>query len=335
MQARRTLQLARPTDEAPVFSVDSLVDELRRTARGLDTGWRAVDDLEVRFRPKELALLAARTGHGKTSALVNIAMHWLEQELQGPILFYSHEEPPEHILCRLTALLATGLIEPWTVTEIRDFLTDPNARGPGYAWPSTERLETALAHLRTVEQRLIVVHKPGWSAERLASHAREVAESRGVGAVFVDYLQRLPFDKRVDGREQEISLSGRTLKSLAVDLGVPVVAGAQINREAVPAGYQEKVRKAVRGSVADAIEEIKAARPDLHHLREGGSEQEVDLVLGLMNYAADLRTEANATHATTDLYEVGVLKNRYGAVGRWAALSFSGPSGRICDREPE
>jgi replicative DNA helicase len=76
---------------------------------------------------------------------------------------------------------------------------------------------------------------------------------------------------------------------------------------------------------------MKSARPDLHNLREGGSEQEADLVLGLMNYAADLRTEADSDHAT-NLYEVGVLKNRYGDVGKWAALAFEGASGLIRDR---
>jgi hypothetical protein len=52
-----------------------------------------------------------------------------------------------------------------------------------------------------------------------------------------------------------------------------------------------------------------------------------------MNYAADLRTEADSDNAT-NLYEVGVLKNRYGQTGKWAALAFEGASGLIRDREP-
>lgn len=328
-------------ETTPRFSIESLVHELRRTSRGLSTGWRAVDELGVRFRPKELSLLAARTGHGKTSALVNIAMHWLEHEFddapgpgpagQGAMLYYSHEEPPEHILCRLLALLALKPIQPWTVSEIREYLAESSSRPTDHRESDIAVLERALDRLRAVEHRIVVIHRPAWSAERLADHARSLAETQPVKAVFVDYLQRLPVHPMLHARDQEVAAIGRALKTLAVDIAAPVIAGVQVNREVIPPGYQDKVRKAASGSIAEAIEVMKAARPDLNYLREGGSEQEADLILGLMNYAADLRVEATAVHANTDYFEVGVLKNRYGPTGKWAGLSYSGSSGRISD----
>ena len=118
--------------------------------------------------------------------------------------------------------------------------------------------------------------------------------------------------------------------SIAVD-DVEGTAERGLFRDVIPDGYQDKVRKAASGSINDAIEVMKSARPDLNHLREGGSEQEADLILGLMNFAADLRVEATAVQATTDHYEIGVLKNRYGPTGKWAELSYSGASGRIAD----
>jgi replicative DNA helicase len=319
------------SETTPGFDVDELVRELRRTSRGLTTGWRVVDELGVQFRPKELALLAARTGHGKTSALVNIAMHWLENDLEGTMLYYSHEEPPEHILCRFIALLALKPIQPWTVSEIREYLANPTSRKPGHRDSDVEILNRAIERLRAVEHRLIVIHRPAWSAERLADHARSVAENQRIGAIFVDYLQRLPVHPMLHARDQEVAAIGRALKTLAVDVAAPVIAGVQVNREVIPAGYQDKVRKAASGSISEAIEVMKAARPDLNYLREGGSEQEADLILGLMNFAADLRVEATAVQANTDYYEIGVLKNRYGPTGRWAGLSYSGASGLISD----
>ena len=75
--------------------------------------------------------------------------------------------------------------------------------------------------------------------------------------------------------------------------------------------------------------------PNLDNLRGGGSEQEADLVLGLLNYAADYKTEAKATgeHEAppVTLLEVGVLKSRYGDVGRWAGLAFERRFGLIRD----
>jgi replicative DNA helicase len=74
----------------------------------------------------------------------------------------------------------------------------------------------------------------------------------------------------------------------------------------------------------------KSARPDLHNLREGG-EQEADVVLGLMNYAADMKTDEGDGNAT-DRFDVGVLKNRYGPTAKWARLVFEAERGRIREK---
>ena len=324
----------RPKDEPPPFSVDALVAELKNAPEGLLSGWPAVDELGVRFQPKELSVLGARTGHGKTSALVGLFHNWvLNEKPGGRYVFYSHEEPTELVFCRLVALLCAEDRTPWSFSEVRDYLRDPKSRGMGYGWPDPEELTKAVDTFREEQDRLVVVHRPAWSASRIAAHARDLADAGEVDGVFVDYLQRIPPEAKADRRDMEVSAIGRTLKSLAVDLSVPVVVGAQINREAIPPKYQETIQKALDNGVEEAVRKMRAARPDLHNLREGGSEQEADLVLGLMNYAADLRTEADSDHAT-NLYEVGVLKNRYGQVGRWAALAFEGASGLIRDRDP-
>jgi replicative DNA helicase len=311
-----------------------MVAALKNTPKGLVSGWAAVDELGVRFRAKELALVAARTGHGKTTAMKNLAMNWLDNRLDGPLVFYSHEEPSELVFCSFVALLTAGASRPdqrWTFAQVRDYVESDLSRGERYGWPNPTILAGAMERLTAAESRLVIVHRPGWSASRISAHARKLADTRGVGAVFVDYLQRIPAEAKADRRDIELSAIGRTLKSLAVDLAVPVVAGAQINREAIPPKYQETIRAALKDGVEKAVDKMTAARPDLHNLREGGSEQEADLVLGLMNYAADLRTEADSEDAT-NLYEVGVLKNRYGQTGKWAALAFDGASGLIRDR---
>jgi len=162
-----------------------------------------------------------------------------------------------------------------------------------------------------------------------------------VGAVFVDYLQRIPPPADIGKgrrRDEEVSSVARLCKHLAGDLSIPVVAGAQINREAVkdaakvPTGlpYEDtKVRTA-----------IQSRRPQIHHLREGGSEQEADLVLGLLNYRADYsetedgdeRPDARTIPKVTRL-EIGSLKNRFGEVGKWAGLALCGRLGLV--RDPE
>lgn len=319
---------ARELVPPPPFSVDRLEAESRVLPPGKLSGWDALDVLGVRFNAGEFAILGARTGHGKTSALVGLLLNWLEQSA-GPderFVFYSHEEPEVRIFHRLLALLtARGRNgEKWSATEVRDFLQDPTRREE---WPNPKALDAAKAKLRSFEDRLLVVHRPAWSAEDLSVHAEELAARETLGGVLVDYLQRVPPPPKAKGsydrRDIEVSAVGRRLKALSVAVSAPVVAGAQINREAIPQGYASKLQGL---SYRQATGGIRTARPDLNHLREGGSEQEADLVLGLLNYAADYRTEATADEEKkapdVTLLEVGVLKNRYGATGTWAGLAF-------------
>ena len=84
------------------------------------------------------------------------------------------------------------------------------------------------------------------------------------------------------------------------------------------------------------MERLRARRPQLHHLREGGSEQEADLVLGLMNYRADYEQKEDHAGGVPDVtrLEVGLLKARYGEAGKRAALAFEGRYHLLRDRYP-
>jgi len=285
-----------------------------------------LDDLGVRFNPGELSLLGARTGHAKTAALVGLIRNWLDVDEKGVLVFYSMEEPEVPIFHRLLSLLTADAGHGWTADDIRYWFQGDSTRN----YPSPEDLEKAQARLRELEDRLFVVWRPSWTTEKIEAHLHDLADSHDVAAVLVDYLQRIPptEDTRNDRRDIQVSAIARRFKTLSVDFSVPVIAGAQINREAVK-GVLEK--KNLHGkSYEEAMETIRKARPRLHHLREGGSEQEADLVLGLLNYRADYETneederiEGLTVPPKTDL-DVGILKNRTGDVGRWARLKFEG-----------
>ena len=311
----------------PVFSVDAMLAELKTTREGLRTGLQSVDELGVRFTPKELALLGARPGHCKTTFLVHLCRTWLDETLAGPVVFFSHEEPPELVFARLVSLLTATTRSPWPIGEVREYERAPSSRS---RWPDPKTRAAALDRLRELEPRLHIVHRPQWTVSRIAAHAHELAATRGVGAILVDYVQRIPAEGEGQ-RYHEVGLIGRGLKALAVDLAVPVVAGAQINRTAIPTDYAKNIQENLAKGVDKTLEYMaKSARPDLHNLREGG-EQEADVVLGLMNYAADMKTDEGDGNAT-DRFDVGVLKNRYGPTAKWARLVFEAERGRIREK---
>jgi replicative DNA helicase len=306
----------------------------------LKAGWEALKDLDVGFYPGELAYLAGRTGHGKTSFFTNLLYNFVNiDKIDGIVLFYSHEEPIRSIFLRLVALSIAHVLpsdceleDYWSPKTLQSYLRQE--RG---TYQDTQRVDEALAHVGTFwGSRCHVVWRPGWTVEDISAHAMAEAQDRKVAAVLVDYLQRIPPSKELGKgrrRDEEVSHIGRRLKVLAEMLKAPVLAGAQINREAVKGASEIPRDKSFRDkAVQDAL---KKRRPKLHQLREGGSEQEADLVLGFMNYFADFEDEAdNPTSPNVTKLEVGTLKNRYGRPGQWSSLAFIGKPGYIRDPSP-
>ena len=320
-------------DTPPPFQVDRLDAESRRLPAGRRSGWRALDEsLEVRFVSGELAVVAARTGHLKTSLLVGLLANQLREYRDETFVFYTAEEPEICIYHRFLALLSEEGGDLWSIREIRDYLRDQHSRS---LWPNPEALRFACQVIRSWEGRLFVVYRPSWTIAEIETHARSIADRRKMGAIFADYLQRIPPPiGRYERRDIEVSTVGRRLKDLAVQLSLPVVAAAQINREAVPSKYRERL---AGKTYADAKLIIRQARPELHHLREGGAEQEADMVLGLLNYAADYQADENTFVGVpkVTLVEVGTLKQRYGPRGKWVPLALSGRAQLIRDPADE
>lgn len=318
----------READIPAAFSVARLEKETRGLTGGLSTGWGALDEVDVRLHGGELAVLAARTGHGKTTALVNLLDNLVDGPEEGLTVFFTLEEPEVRIFHRLISLkTAKDHGEAWSANQVRDYLMDKEL---AYL-PDEKALNNALEALRERENRLVVVYRPAWTVAHMAAYVKELARREPIKAVLADYLQRISPGAGNESRrrDEEVSSIARGLRDLAVEVACPVIVGAQINREAAKRGQD-----ALGGSWGD--KEVQAAlkkkRPQLHELREGGSEQEAELVLGLHNWRADFQDETGADQIPdTTRLEVGVLKNRYGTVGRWAALAFTGAYGLIRD----
>jgi replicative DNA helicase len=319
--------------------VTALLERMRVSGRGKTCGWTALDHRDVNFHPGELSIIAGRTGHGKTTVILNLLLHWLEKYPEERFILYSYEVPEESVYVKLiSALTRKNGVNGWTYSDIRLWLQSGSigARAKG----TLQELQAAIDYVRANQNRIEVVYQPDWNVERLGQDARMRAVREGarpLGAIIVDYLQIVPPpDVKFENREHAVALTARMLKRLSVSLQTPIVSAAQISHEAsrlldrVPEGpfVSEKVRRA-----------IAARRPQLHHLREGGGEQEADLVMGILNYRADYQQAHDLEKVDygtlgedeASLFEVLVLKNRNGSLGL-AALSFDSRTGFIRDR---
>ena len=228
---------------------------------------------------------------------------------------------------KLASLLTPNEGDAWTYYQIRDFLQEKDRSD----YPDSQGLEAVWTKLQAWEDRFLPIYRPTWDADQLAGYARRLKdEGRRIGAVLVDYLQLVPAPEGDhERRDIEVSAVCRRLKALSVELDCPVLAAAQLGRQSV-ADSKIPAGDFMDSNVLDAI---RRRRPQLHHVREGGSEQEADLVLGLLNYRADYLAEQE-DHPDREEdhgpFEVLGLKSRYGGTGI-ARLTWEGRTGTLRD----
>jgi replicative DNA helicase len=295
-------------NDSHLFAFDDLLSQVRGQARQRAFGWRTLDRLEIGFNPGDLTIVAGRTGHGKSTVLLNILLHWLESYPDERYLLFSYEIPPATVALKLVSTLTRkrGGVG-WSYHDVR-------------RWVQGEHNPTA-NHLNEQEVR----------------DARDLSRRVGpIAGLIVDYLQLVqPPPGRYENREHEVTMVAKELKKLAVELGCPSMAAAQIGREAaevtdwVPDGTLEDER---------VLRAIARRRPQLHHLREGGGEREADLVIGLLNYRADYVAAAEQAGLDKGIIETGnagpfdvaVIKNRYGQLGL-ATLVIESRTGYVRD----
>jgi len=310
--------------------MSELARETKALPASLYPAFKGLREVDVTIAPGQLILAGGRPGHGKTSFLLSFLLKCLEQNKDDHFLFYSLEEPPLLIGHRLVSQATKGSKDtPISSKDVMRLL------GPEEGTMEEFRaLSKAMSELSSLGKGRYGIHYvAGWSADAIAAHAREVCSQHKVAVVFVDYLQRVaPPPGKYDRRDQEVTAAGRELKKLAVLSDLTVIAGAQMGRDGAPDAN-------ISGDFFKKLQELRKGRPLLKHLREGGSEQEADIVLGLFNPRADFDVEStgeendnpNSNALEVTVYDVGVLKNRYGRVGQWTQLAFDSRRAMVRD----
>lgn len=283
-------------------------------------GWGALDAADFGLNAGELAVVAGRPGHGKTTVLLNTLVNWLENYPNETFVLVSHEVPVEAVVIKLLSILTRKLGRAgWSYNDLRGMLQGGAKTAPVGLDPTD--VSAALTKLRELEGRLRVVYEPGWTVEEVDAYLKSLAATTPkLGGVFVDYLQLVagPRGLQYESRDHEISTAAKHLKRTAVDIAAPLIAAAQISRDVawtvdyIPGTSLEDER---------VLREIIKRRPQLHHVGEGGGDQEADLVLGILNYRAELVSAAEADGMNPERlaisgdaspFEILVLKNRYG-----------------------
>jgi len=221
------------------------VHETRISVTGLASGFIDLDKYTAGFHPSDMVIIAGRPSMGKTSFALNIAQHvgLLERK---PVAIFSLEMSKELLVQRL--LCSEGQVD---AQKVRSGFTSSK---------DIERLTNAAGLLS--EAPIFIDDTPAISTLDMRARARRLKSEHDVALVIIDYLQLARCSERSENRQQEISSISRSLKALAKELSIPIIALSQLSR-------------AVEARGGDR-------RPMLSDLRESGAiEQDADLVLFL------------------------------------------------------
>ncbi len=251
----------------------NIVSKNRGNVTGVATGFTDLDYKTAGFQPSDLILVAARPSMGKTAFVLNIAQHVCFKD-HKPAVIFSLEMSKEQLINRLLSLESRVDAQSIRTGSMSD--TD---------WESIIEGADVIAR-----SELIIDDTPGISVAELRSRCRRYHQEHGLSLVIIDYLQLMSGNGRSDSRQQEISEISRSLKALARELNVPVVALSQLSR---------------------AVEKRDDHRPMLSDLRESGAiEQDADVVMFL--YRDDYYNKESEKRGVA---EVIVAKQRNGPIG--------------------
>ena len=218
--------------------------EKRQLITGVPTGFTRLDELTSGLQPSDLIIVAGRPSMGKTAFALNIAQH-AAIEAGVPAAVFSLEMAKEQLALRM--LCSEAKVDAHRLRG--GFLSESD-------WPKLTRAAGNLS-----EAPIFIDDTAGLTALEMRAKSRRLRAERNLGLIIVDYLQLMRGRADSDTREQEISDISRSLKALAKELNVPVVALSQLNRR---------------------VEERGDKRPQLADLRESGAiEQDADVIIFL------------------------------------------------------
>lgn len=249
---------------------------------GLRTGFSNIDELTAGLQPEELIILAARPSMGKSALAMNLALNVAKRNSEGraSVAVFSLEMSNDQLAARM--LSSESNIEN---TKIK------TGRLTSREWQFLESGMQSLAKLNIVFDDSAAV-----TVSDIRAKCRKLSQSKGLDFVVIDYLQLIKNDARANNRQEEVAKISRSLKQMARELKVPILALSQLSRE---------------------VEKREDKRPVLADLRESGSiEQDADIVMFL--FRKDYYATKNENK--TGEVDLSIAKNRQGRAG--VTLSF-------------
>jgi replicative DNA helicase len=264
------------------FSAIEKLQQSKGAVTGVPTGFSDLDEMTTGLQPGDLVVVAARPSMGKTSLVLNMAQH-VGTSTDMTVGFFSLEMSKEQLFMRM--LTSEARID---AHRFRTGILSEKDYG---------KLSHALGTL--AEARVFIDDTASIGVLEMRAKARRLKAEHGLHMLIIDYLQLMQGRGRFESRQQEVSAISRSLKGLAKELGVPIIALSQLSR--APEGRTDH-------------------RPQLSDLRESGAiEQDADIVMFI--YRPEVYLKEETPPEDQGIAEIIIGKQRNGPIGS-VRLSF-------------
>ncbi len=261
---------------------------------GLSTGFTELDEKTSGLQKSDLIIVAGRPSMGKTTFAMNVAEN-AAMESDAPVAIFSMEMPAEQLAMRMISSLGRVELQKLRTGKLME-----------QDWPRITSAITLLNQKRNV----YIDDTPALTPTDLRARCRRLAREHGLGLIVIDYLQLMQIADSKENRTSEISEISRSLKSLAKELQVPVIALSQLNR---------------------SLEQRPDKRPVMSDLRESGAiEQDADVIMFI--YRDEVYNPED--EASKGRAEILIRKQRNGPIGT-VHLTFLGQYTRFENYSPE
>jgi replicative DNA helicase len=264
------------------FTTIEKLQQSKGAVTGVPTGFVDLDEMTTGLQPGDLVVVAARPSMGKTSFVLNIAQH-VGTSTDMTVGFFSLEMSKEQLFMRMLT------------SEAR--IDAHRFRSGHLSEKDYGKLSHALGTL--AEARVFIDDSASIGVLEMRAKARRLAAQHRLDLLIIDYLQLMQGRGRFESRQQEVSAISRSLKGLAKELGIPIIALSQLSR--APEGRTDH-------------------RPQLSDLRESGAiEQDADLVMFI--YRPEVYSKEETKPEEEGIAEIIIGKQRNGPIGT-VKLSF-------------
>lgn len=301
----------------PPMSFTTLLDEIATLPPAYKTGYSSLDSF-IGFTPGAISLIAGRPSHGKTTLLFNLLLQMSNLYQDESFYFFTYEEPVKNISVKLlNRLIDTDLSGYFR--EIKDLPKPTNyefiksyIRARRTDITQIEEGKRQLQEL--IDSERIKVIDRNYSVEQLSSLIAYLNKRERIGALFIDYIQRMNTERRTQDKRTEIAHISDQVLQIAKDSGLPIILGAQLNRAT----------------------DTKGGKPKLENLKEAGNlEEDANTVISVYCKAREEEETENGEQSSKQReveLEIKTLKNREGEVNTTETLNWDRWSGVIKER---